>query len=503
MILNRLLVLVFCFSPFFASAQQPHPVTNPGGCGVVGHTPWLEWYWKHRETTEFIERGADTAWLYVPVTVHIVGSDEGGGYFRTVDVFRVICELNGQYEPARIHFYLHPEEPLVWHNNTSWFDHDWDGGEELIETNRLPDRLNAFIVNDPAGNCGYSWHDAIVMGKGCSGGGNSTWAHEAGHHFSLPHTFLGWEGRTWQPGNPAPNQIGNWAKVEKFDGSNCKESGDRFCDTRADYLSYRWSCNGDRESNVVLTDPTGVDFKADATYYMSYSNDACTDKFSAEQIEAMRTNLYDEHTSYLQEWQLGPQIDDAARVQPISPVDTNTVQYNKIDLTWEPVANAEFYTVEVALLPHFPFALASRTVHNTTSTTITTINQINKILYWRVRAHSTWDVCQPNNNSPVGVFKTVNLSATNDLERVANIQLLPNPVSAGISAQLLVESSENLDATLQLVDMNGRTIFAKPSPLAFGSNQLDIETNELATGIYSVILQTPKGTVIKKLAIIE
>ncbi len=501
--LKKLLILPALFFAFSISAQQPHPVTNLGGCGYVGHSEWLDWYRNYRES--FIhdtERGADTTWLFVPVTVHLVGTDAGSNYFRVIDAMRAVCEMNEQYRPGFIQYYLHPDEPFVYHNNTKWFKHDWDGGAEMIETSNLPDRLNAYVVDDPAGNCGYSWYDAIVLGKGCSAVGNSTWAHEAGHHFSLPHPFLGWEGENFPNGSPAPETIG-WANVEKMDSSNCYDAGDYFCDTRPDYISNRWQCDANRESYSLLTDPNGVEFRADATLYMSYSYDECASRFSAEQYEAMRTNLYTEHLSYLTEWEQGPMINDDERVNLTSPIDSQTAQYNHVTLNWEPVAGADYYFVEISLSASFPFTLISKMVYGETSLTLNGGIPNNRFITWRVRAYSRWDLCQPNKNYQIGVFKTVNLSATNDLERVASIDLMPNPIAAGLPAQIVVESSINLDATLQLLDMNGKTLWTKPARLANGSNTFDIETNELAAGIYHVILQTAKGSVIKKLCVIE
>ncbi len=80
-------------------------------------------------------------------------------------------------------------------------------------------------------------------------------------------------------------------EVEKMDFSNCYDSGDRFCDTRPDYLNYRWACAPDSLSVTVQKDPNGVEFRSDATLYMSYSLDVCSNRFTDEQIEAMRTNF--------------------------------------------------------------------------------------------------------------------------------------------------------------------------------------------------------------------
>ncbi|MBL7775442.1 MAG: hypothetical protein JNK89_05535, partial [Saprospiraceae bacterium] len=270
-------------------------------CGYTGSSPWLDWYQRNSGLFEKAEGGADTSWLYVPVTVHIVGTTNGTGYYPFDQAIRAVCEMNSQFAPAYVRFYLKPGDAVRYHNNSSWFAHDWDGGSDMINS-VLPgirNRLNAFIVSDPAGNCGYSWQDAIVLKKGCSNPGNSTWAHEAGHHFSLPHPFSGWEGFDWNYAEPAPAKV-NGRDVEKTDGSNCYSGGDRFCDTEPDYLNDRWACTAEGRSFTIQHDPNGIAFRSDASLIMGYANDACASRFTAEQIAAVRANLRSEHSNYLQ-----------------------------------------------------------------------------------------------------------------------------------------------------------------------------------------------------------
>ena len=70
--------------------------------------------------------------------------------------------------------------------------------------------------------------------------------------------------------------------------SNCATAGDRFCDTPADFIGNRWPCNGAAPQD---TDINGDAFRPDATLFMSYSNDNCQNKFSAEQMNVMRYTL--------------------------------------------------------------------------------------------------------------------------------------------------------------------------------------------------------------------
>ncbi|MBK6997243.1 MAG: hypothetical protein IPH31_20860 [Lewinellaceae bacterium] len=42
--------------------------------------PWFDWYRQNRDALA-AERGDDTSWLYVPVTIQITGSNSGTGYY--------------------------------------------------------------------------------------------------------------------------------------------------------------------------------------------------------------------------------------------------------------------------------------------------------------------------------------------------------------------------------------------------------------------------------------
>lgn len=492
------LLLACCFAaPLFA--QQP----PADWCGTKEISPWLtDWYSTHRKNAA--QRSADTAWLYAPVTVHIVGNNAGSGYFPTDQAIRAVCEMNGRFEKARIHFYLMPGDPIRYLDNTEWYSHDSDGGRDLITTNKLPNRLNAFVVQDPNGACGYSWLDAIVLGKNCSAAGNSTWSHEAGHHLSLPHPFFGWEGYTHNYAQPAPATI-RGRQVEKMDQSNCYDSGDRFCDTRPDYLNYRWFCNGDRESTQLQHDPDGTPFRSDATLIMGYSLDECTARFTEEQIAAMRENLRTQHVSYLQINDRLPQIADDAVVSLLSPIDSQEVQYNKVVLQWAPVENANFYSVEVSRQPNFSIISYRATVYNTTEYAYPKPMINNNVLYWRVRAYGEDDLCQPNVNLQTGIFRTRNFNANvtgiNELEQLLEAEIAPNPIGSALEAVFAIQSASALEVQMQIRDASGRLCSSTPVRLAAGENKVPLPTEGLQAGIYAVSLLHAKGSVTKRLAV--
>lgn len=238
---------------------------------------------------------------------------------------------------------------------------------------------------------------------------------------------------------------------------------------------------------------------------MGYASDACTSRFTPEQITAMRSNLQTEHAAYLQVSEPGPVIDDELAVQLVSPVDSHIVQYNNFELVWNSLPNATIYVVEVFLYPNMGLTsrLFYKTLYNQTSITVDQAMPNNRTLYWRVRAYNEWDVCNPNDNAQVGLLKTRNISATNELERSVTADLSPNPVAGGQPAMLSVSSDESMNAKLIVTDAAGRICRQQDVRIYPGDNRLDIETESLEAGIYIISLQNEKGMLLKRLAVTE
>lgn len=498
---NIPLVALFLLVSMQSALTQGYPEK---WCGTTEKSAWLDWYFENRNALH-AQRGADTSWLYVPMTIHFVGNDAGTGYFPTDQAMRAVCEMNEKYAPAHIRYYLFPGEPFAYHNKTSWYDHDWNGGSEMINANRLPDRINNFVVGNPAGNCGYSWQDAVVMGRGCSGAGNSTWSHEFGHHLSLPHPFFGWEDFTWDYSKPAPEKV-NGRLVEKMDGSNCHNAGDRFCDTRPDYLNYRWTCNSNFESTLLLHDPNDSTFRSDATLFMGYSLDECASRFSDEQIDAMRTNLYTEHSNYLQITDPLDGLSNAQSLQLLSPIDTQVVQYNNINMVFNAPGNGSIYVLEIGLLESFVPTIYTQTVYAPDQAQISIHVDKNmpnnRRLYWRIKAFNEWDVCLASPLA-VGVFKTQNLSGTSWLDRNLQFELMPNPVAEGTNAQLLVSAANKLDGKILVIDLAGKICMQMNVDISASEQTIDIPTAQLSPGAYILQLQSDKGILTKRLVVTQ
>ena len=272
-----------------------------------------------------------------------------------------------------------------------------------------------------------------------------------------------------------------------------------------DYLNDRWQCDENQKSIQLQHDPNNIAFRSDATLIMGYASDGCQSRFTTEQIAAMRANLQDEHAAYLQVSELGPGVDDDMQAQLISPIDSHIVQYNNFELVSNTVPGATFYVVELFLTPSLSVQnrLFYKTVYNETSVNVAQSLPNNRTLYWRVRVYNEWDVCNPNDNAQVGILKTRNISATNELERAVTAELSPNPVAAGLSALLNISSDETMNAKLHVTDASGRVCVQQDMRVYPGENRIEIETQSLQAGVYIISVQNEKGMLLKRLVITE
>ena len=236
--------------------------------------------------------------IYLPVQVHLLGSNTGSGRYPLSYFTQVLCELNQKFRTTGIQFYWKGVPNYI--NNSAWYDLPNFGTVDQINTQyNVAGSINVYFLSlSSMSLCGFAYYPgtgspaqtnrqgAIYMALGCSNPGNSTLAHEMGHYLSLPHPF------DQTSGNPqaswAERVTRNPNEIAPRLPSNCATAGDRFCDTPADFRDARWNCpNG----GGAATDINGDVFQPLGRLFMSYANDACQDSFSVEQKAAMRATV--------------------------------------------------------------------------------------------------------------------------------------------------------------------------------------------------------------------
>ena len=480
--------LLFFTCLFFQISGQEKQELAP--CGTPDGKP--EWLVKYQSDPHQYPKSLNT--IYVPVTIHIVGTDAGAGFFPVSSVLDAFCTLNKDFEAAGIQFYI--EGDFNYIANTTYHDHTFQQGAQMMQIYRVPNTINCYIVGSPAGNCGYSSYNlGIALAKGCTAPNDHTWAHEIGLYLSLPHPFWGWEGFTHDYAQPAPVQIGN-SVVERMDSIFCDFAGDGFCDTPPDYLNFRWTCDGQQQSSILQHDPEGVPFRSDGTLFMSYANDQCMNRFSEEQIAAMRANLLTEKASYLYDQTPDEIISDPPLT--IAPAQDELVDYfQAVTFEWEPVANATHYLLEISPFQNFPFVQFRYVVVGTSF--VSTDFSKNKTYYWRLRPFNSRSTCP--NYSEVASFKTGVLSSAQAIEGVSGIGIYPNPVNQQGKIWISLASNKALHLEGRLLSASGQVVRAFEWEVVPGAQVMSMDAEGLSSGMYLLQLNSAQGLISMKVAV--
>lgn len=398
------LLLLFVFNA--AIAQQPCATEMP-----VEMTSWLRDY-KMNNRGPFYSKTSAESITYIPIKVHIAGTNAGGGYYKLGALLDAFCTLNDQYRPYNWQFYIYQDINYI--NSDAVYNHTGNY-QSTINAQSVPNIVNMFFVADPSGACGYfsGWggpqnpsgsgrQGFMAINNSCAQNGNTTIAHELGHFFSLPHTFSGWESRST---TDAPR-----ANDERVNGSNCGSAGDYFCDTPADFISDRWNC----PYSLTKTDFVGDPYAPDGALYMSYANDACATYHSPEQVDAMKSYIADRRSYLLNvTFPNYPIITDTAAT--IFPATGATgIPSNYVNLKWTKVEGASHYHLQ---------GTRSNNINNLTIDTVVTDTSVLFTNFepgftyrWRVRAFNNYSTC-----SPYTIFSTFSTTMPTTLNPVISI----------------------------------------------------------------------------------
>ena len=497
--LNWIAVLVpmFMILTFIVDAQQYY-------CGTLPEkSRWLEEY---QLNPELFRSGGDTI-LIVPISLHIVLSDDGGNHPHYPNLFDAICQLNEDFEETGIQFYIKGD--LNYIQSSIWTSHGTVlEGADMMFTHNIDSTINCYIVVDPAGNCGYNLpYAGIALAHNCIGEGQHTWSHEIGHNLSLPHPFLGWEGDIYNYNDTTPltvtydytyfkdtlildTLIIDTALVEYVARINCIEAADGFCDTPADYLSYRWPCNVDNESNALQKDRDEVDFRSDGSLFMSYSFSNCQNRFSTDQMNAMRANLMDEKPELLVD--PNPPQTISTIPEKIYPLEGEMVQYDDVELKWNSVESATGYLVQIA-------RISEQNIWETAYTTDTFYHSNNMLqpfdYFWQIKAVNGSSACAPF--SEMTLIDPADITAVNEIENWGQITLYPSIARSGGTLRLHFSDDSNVrQLDYSIVDNSSNTI--QEGSL---NNYSILELKEMIPGLYFIHFEYNGQQEVKKIII--
>lgn len=431
---------------------------------------------------ERVNRNTRNVEYLVPIRFHSIGDDDGKGFFPMQAIHNLLCNVNKQYEPLKIRFYIYDKVNFV--SNSTYYNHDWAGGYDMMVNLNESAVINTYIVNNAAGACGYAYYPntgpnggGIVLAKSCSGVGNSTFAHELGHYFSLPHTFDQWD-----------------TDPEYVDGTNCETTGDFFCDTRADFLDYRWNC----PYNLTTLDPNGDPYNPDGTNFMSYSNEPCATNLSSQQQSAVLFSLENDYNGELISHPNPSLVLIDKAVVPVSPPHNANIPNweDSLVIKWNSVEGAEYYH----FILHLKNLTTMKRIDTITSDTFYVHRKLvkNSSYEWKVKAAHNNSTCAPY--SP-RTFFTTNEIVTSVSEQTLSenkIEVFPNPAFPGEDLNLVAGEAGKFQ-TLEIGDLQGRSI----KTYTYKGDQ-EVETirlPELSGGVYLILLKSEKQVLYKKLVI--
>ncbi len=505
LLLGSFLLLI----PFISGAQ------NHGVCGTHPDAT-IDRLLKNKKAIEngFVKtRGAVT---YIPVKYHLVAKSNGSGRVDIPSVLEMHCHLNEMYADQDLQFYVKDNEYNYIDNDAAYNNHA-NTVAFVLNPAKDPNALNVYIVKDatPGGGgqgpgtvLGYysPQYDWIIMRTDQVDDQSQTLPHEAGHFFSLPHPFRGWEGE------PFDNSFSNWpvalatapngsSQTEKMDGSNCTTAADFFCDTPPDYnfgLVNGTSCN----YSGGAQDPMGVPVDPDETLIMSYFSDRCVNKFSDEQKAAIAADVASNDRAFLRlGWTpAGTTVNN--EVNPIYPPDGEAVPYNAtIRVDWSDVPGASAYIFEFSENRFFTGTV--RTFFLDRSSVEVDNLQDKTTYYWRIRPYNEYYTCGAGKASPTQSFTADSdvVRSQNNIEFVSQFNVVPNPLGKGQSLSLILDSQKNFDAQVQIFSITGKIMHQQSASFHSDTNHVALDPVNLHSGVYIIAVRSAEGVLNRKFVV--
>ena len=93
------------------------------------------------------------------------------------------------------------------------------------------------------------------------------------------------------------------------------------------------------------------------------------------------------------------------------------------------------------------------------------------------------------------------LATKNNAEAVLWLQAYPNPVAAGQALRLRVEAQRTGAARVRVLDAQGRQVYAQPVAVRQGGNELTLNNQALAAGLY--LVQVVQGDAVQQTRIAQ
>ncbi|MEZ4983267.1 MAG: zinc-dependent metalloprotease [Saprospiraceae bacterium] len=280
--------------------------------------------------------------------------------------------------------------------------------------------------------------------------------------------------------------------------TNCLIAGDGFCDTYPDYISSRWNCNTDGESPTLQTDPDGVEFRSDGTLIMSYSDDRCANRFSEDQMAAMRASLLMEKPEVLRNEPPDLPVDPAFVFSPVFPQPGEVIIPENNTFQWDAVDNATHYLIQISRLPSFAVNEFEEIV-NTNSAQIENLRSNTKF-FWRVRPFNFTSTCA--NFSSLQNFETSEPTSIQTPSKIAeDLTVFPSPTPEGQQIFVKWTGIDLGQSNFEITDLIGRQVLTGNVDLT-SNRVIQIKGSEgLHQGVYFLKVQHKNTWMIKRVMV--
>ncbi len=438
---------------------------------------------------------------YVPIQFIIVNRNDGTGGIPEERIFESLCLTNRLFASLEIQFYIN--DVFIELNSTSIFSQSTNNSgfvQALYDQNKVTNAINVFVGGELAsGNSAYysGGSDVIYMDKMYINNKDVILAHELGHFFSLRHTFWGWEQTDYDINNATPTAvfIGNTShEVEYVDRNlNCAEAADLICDTPADYIR-DWGGGCNYLGGAV--DPIGVLLDPDERNLMAYYSFASCDQYYFS--ETQKSVILSDLNSRVALRDLEPNVLNPVleTVKLTSPLQGSSVFYDDVNLTWNPVENAEFYYIELSRLPSFGV------IHEVLISDVNYVNisglLMDRTYHWRVAPFNAIDFCsfEPSDQWS---FITSETTSYNVLANQGKVYVYPNPCNGD---KLSVKSNAKDEIiSWQILDVTGKVCLSSSFSQSALPLSQSINVSGLETGLYIFSTRTKEFSIQQKFII--
>ena len=123
----------------------------------------------------------------------------------------------------------------------------------------------------------------------------------------------------------------------------------------------------------------------------------------------------------------------------------------------------------------------------------------NKTYYWRVKPLKQGNVCTGEVVSTS--FKTSTVTGVREIKEVLNHSISPNPISAGETLNIRIETNEAFDAVINVYNLSGQKIKEVNTTFDYGTTNHQLSVSDLSEGMYIISIESENGVLTEKVVV--